>query len=235
MTSDKEALQKIFEAALKQADPTPQKRPTQAFPKTTASAQPAPSASTTTASPPKQTEIPSEPIKKPAHSQPVVDATTADEVGALLDAKLKAANLKRKRQRLVTLVVLIGAIGGAATWVIQSPERIHSLQSAGTEIKSATDIKAIVGSYQKSVDKVAARSQQIDQAMEAMGVKKDAKDDADPYMEQEMKSMMGGEGKTIGERNRGMKAAFGNKAEANGGTAKPAPKLSKEDSFDIGN
>jgi hypothetical protein len=42
-----------------------------------------------------------------------------------------------------------------------------------------------------------------------MGVSADRSKETDPYFHAEMKGMMGGKGKTVGERNAGLEKSFG--------------------------
>jgi hypothetical protein len=93
-------------------------------------------------------------------------------------------------------------------------------------------VKSLVASYQKSLDRIAARGQQVEQATAAMGVKKSAKDDEDAFMDAEMKQMMGGEGKTVGQRNRALQRNFSHMQKKAGVETKTAAVISKDESFD---
>jgi hypothetical protein len=48
-----------------------------------------------------------------------------------------------------------------------------------------------------------------------LGVSSNQAGEKDPYLDAEMSAMMGGEGKTVGQRNRLLQDKFGNKAGAN--------------------
>lgn len=79
-----------------------------------------------------------------------------------------------------------------------------------------------MGKYKKALEKVKVRSEQIDSATASMGIDPTKDDGKDPYFEDEMKQMMGGEGKTTGERNRLLKEKFGS-MEKTGKLGIPAP------------
>jgi hypothetical protein len=250
MPHSKEALEKIFEAALKEVEKPSIKRPSEAYsqPARNTPAQtetfealkpsnpiaPTSSAAVTPTQTATTTNTPTQAAATQATTQPVIDAAAANEIGEILDAKLAKTRAKRKREVLVFTLTIVGAIAGASIWVYNSPERIKALKSAGNEIRSATDVNAIVDSYQGSVDQVSKRSSQIDQATELMGAKTGSKNDPDAYMDKEMKGMMGGKGKTVGDRDKAMQSTFGDRAKEAGGVPVPKTTISKEDSFSVG-
>lgn len=208
MTTDKEKLQKLFQAAL--VDSSVEKATLQrAFPQS-ASAAPAPVA---------VVQIAPEPVAQPAPSQATtfvqplpnagLDAVAAEELRILLDEQNSRMKRKRLQGTIGTLVVFLTVTGGGFGWFVQSPERIQAFKSAIAEIRSVGDIGAIVAKYQKALDKIATRSQDINAATESMGVSSNQDGMKDVYMDAEMKQMMGGEGKTVGERNRALDEKFG--------------------------
>ena len=115
---------------------------------------------------------------------------------------------------------------------MQSPERVQAFTSAMREIRSVGDVKSLVAKYQEALERISARGQQIDQASAAMGAVVTAEDEKDPYLDEEMKAMMGGEGKTIGDRSKRMQEAFGHMENEHGQALKTAVALKKEDSFE---
>jgi hypothetical protein len=112
-----------------------------------------------------------------------------------------------------SLVVFLGITGGGFGWFVSSPDRVQAVRDAAKEIRSAGDIAGMVAKYQKALDKIATRSQDIDKATESMGVSSSLEGLKDVNMDAEMKEMMGGEGKTVGERNRLLKEKFGSVKE----------------------
>lgn len=139
-----------------------------------------------------------------------LDAVSSAELAILLDEQHQRKVRRRRRDALVTALVLFGLTGGSYGWFIQSPQRVQAFNDAIKDIRSAGDIAGIVGKYKKALEKVKVRAEQIDSATASMGVDPTKDDGKDPYFEEEMKQMMGGEGKTIGERNRLLKEKFGN-------------------------
>lgn len=227
MTTNKEALQKIFEAALKEPEPqySPttrlnSKTPTENFPKARSYGEPVPAARRVIEPVSKETITPdaSKKISTPLETTKTVNIptiaasshdTSSTELAGILDKKTAKDNSKRKAQFLTIIIVLAGGIGGGIAWLVQSPDRITELKSAAAEIQAATDVESITGEYDKSLKKVAVRGNQLDEATSALGASTELKEGEDGYMEKEMKDMMGGEGKTAGERARGMEKSFG--------------------------
>ena len=158
------------------------------------------------------------------------DAASA-ELATLLDQKMAKEKRRHQMQWMIIAAILVGGIGGSAAWFVQSPDRIDSLKSAVTEVQAATDVESLTGEYEKSLDKVAVRGSQLDQATEALGMSAELKEGEDAYMEDEMKSMMGGEGQTAGARARGMQSAFGDRAKKAGDTFQPNGEITAGDSF----
>jgi hypothetical protein len=231
--TDKEKLQKLFDAALKDPSLPVGGVPKRAFPETpshqprTPEAPPVQAAST----PAPEASAPEQPVDATPKTG-VLDDAASTELGALLDEQIAKQRRKRKREALVTAIVLLGLTGGGFAWFVQSPERIEAVTSAIREIRSVGDVKSLVAKYQAALDRIAARSQQIDQASAAMGVKHSAEDDKDPNMDAEMKQMMGGEGKTVGQRNAALQKTFGERAKANGGVPKATAALKEGESFE---
>ena len=114
----------------------------------------------------------------------------------------------------------------------QSPERMRALGEVMQDFRSVGDVKGLVAKYQDALDRISARSQQIDQATAAMGIKPSEGDEEDPYFEAEMKEMMGGEGKTVGQRNKALQDNFSHMEKKDGKALAKAAPLKEEDSFD---
>jgi hypothetical protein len=238
--TDKENLQRLFDAALK--DPTELKAapPTRAVPVSPLEAVPTPVVAPVFQA--KMTEaIPAVVVSEPATvPQPVtpptmagvLDGAASTELAALLDEQFKRKRRKRRIEALVTAAVMLSVCGGSTLWFVQNPQRVQAFKDALRDIRSVGDVKSLVAKYQKSLDRIAARGQQVEQATAAMGVKKSAKDDEDPFMDAEMKQMMGGEGKTVGERNRALQQNFSHMEKKAGVQIKAAAALSKDESFD---
>jgi hypothetical protein len=242
--TDQEKLQKLFQAALQDSSDL-NKAPTRAFP--TSASVPAPSS--VPAPMPFTQPVPVAPAPEPvpvvAEDAPAVlpsnaglDEKTSNELGALLDEQRTRLARKRRRDTLVVLGVMFALGGSGFGWFVQDPQRVQAFKDAIRDVRSVGDVKSMVAKYRESLDKVAVRGKQIEQATNAMGVVKTAADEEDPYFEEEMKDMMGGKGKTVGERNKAMKDNFGHMQKEHGvheHDKAPAPgkdtKISEEQSF----
>jgi hypothetical protein len=210
--TDQEKLQKLFDAALRDSSPV-EKTPTRAVPKPLV----APQAEPETREIPVTASVPAKAASKPADAErallsaeeiPTLDKAAAEELGILLDAQMLRQKRKRRRESLVMAVVLIGLTGGGSAWFVHSPQRVQAFLSVIAEIRSVGDIKAIVAKYEAALQRVKVRGEQIDQATTSMGVKITG-DEKDQYFNAEMKAMMGGEGKTSGDRAAMLQKSFG--------------------------
>lgn len=139
-----------------------------------------------------------------------MDSDLSAELGAILDAKVAKEKRKKRRGRIMALLILFGITGGSAGWVVTNPERYQAMKQVITDIKSASDIQGMVAKYQKALDKVAVRSEQIDAATESMGVDPRSADHMeDQGFDKEMREMMGEEGgPTTAERDKLLREKF---------------------------
>lgn len=221
MTTDKERIQKLLQAALLDTSEK-QASLVRAFPT------PAPLAAPVQATAPPTVEPapPATPATSSDFVQPLAQAglceTVSAELGVLLEEQHTRKIARRRREVVMTFVILFGLTGGSFAWFVHSPERVLAAKQAIREIKSTGDIGAIVSSYKKSLAKIGTRATDIDVATESLGVSSDQTGMADVDMDAEMKQLMGGEGKTIGERNRILKEKFGY-LEKTGGKLTPPP------------
>jgi hypothetical protein len=231
--TDKEKLQRLFDAALKDTSEV-NKTPTRAFPSPVFQAPRVlvPVVEPMVASVPAAVEkVVEDDLVVPLPNAGLDDAT-ATELGGLLDEQ--RARLKRRhlRQTVGALAVCLALTGGGYGWFIQSPARVQAIQDAVREIRSVGDIQSLVAKYQASLDRIAARSQPIDHATTAMGVEPGSGGEADPYFDTEMQARMGGEGKTVGQRNQGLQRSFETVKKQNGQTPIPVSKVSDAESFE---
>ena len=251
--TDKEKLQQLFEAALKDPTLPTAQTPKRAFPvspleQSAAILQPLthPSPFPVQAAMRPEMTMPVTPAVAPVFDAVVVpsagaaptmaavlDDAASTELAALLDEQNKRKTRKRRMEALVTAAVLVGSAGGGTLWFVQSPDRVAAFKEVMGDFRSLGDVKSLVAKYQDALDRIGARGKQIDQATAAMGVKKSAKDDEDPFFEKEMQDMMGGadKGKTVGQRNRLLQKNFSEMAEKNGGVPKTTVALKEDESF----
>ncbi len=219
--TDKEKLQKLFQAAL--LDVSEEKVTlARAYPKSTLDTMAA-QASLQVAPPVAAQPVPEPVAMVPAQVvapaaaadfvQPMenagLDAAAAEELRILLEEQNLRMKRKRRRETVGALAVFFALTGGGFGWFVQSPDRVQAVRSAITEIRSVGDIGSIIAKYQKALDKIGTRSQDIAAATESMGVSSNQNGMKDVYMDSEMKEMMGGEGKTVGERNKLLQEKFG--------------------------
>lgn len=163
---------------------------------------------------------------------PELDREAAEELGRLLDERIARKRRRRKLELLVTLILFVGTTGGGAAWFVQSPDRMQALREAIRDVRSYGDIKSMVAKYQEYINKIGVRNKQIDQASSVMGVDLARVDRTDDTMDAEMKQMMGKEGgKTLGERNKALHAAFGDRVKQAGGTLKADVALKENEQF----
>ena len=127
-----------------------------------------------------------------------------------MDEKISKEKRRRKRGFLVTILFFVGVTGGAAGWVVSDPDRFEAMKSAIAEIKSVGDVQGMVAKYQKALDKVAVRGEQIDAATISMGVDPTSVDEhEDPGFDKEMQAMMGEDGgKTTAARDKLLREKF---------------------------
>lgn len=231
--TDKEKLQKLFDAALRApAEPIVTKPALPAATRATvpAAAKPVPVAAplpTPAVAPVQSAAVPNA-AAKPAPAAPPVNAgldeETSAELAALLDARHQRTRRKNRIGSLVTTVVFLGLAGGGYGWFVQSPQRVQAFQDAMQDIKSVGDVTSIASKYNQSLAKIKVSSDRINSATASLGVDPTKDDGKGPDLDAEMKGMMGGEGKTAGDRNRLLKEKFGamGKSSANPGVPTPA-------------
>ena len=227
MTTDNDRIQKLFQAALLDTS-VKQASLARAFPAAaTVQTQALAPAPVPSVSPPVSEAAPeAAPAISSDFVQPLAQAglceTVSTELGMLLEEQHRRKVSRRRREVLMTFVILFGLTGGSFAWFVHSPQRVLAAKQAIKEIRSAGDVGAIVASYKKALAKIGTRATDIDGATESMGVSSDQTGMKDVDMDAEMKQLMGGEGKTVGERNRLLREKFGY-LEKTGGKLTPPP------------
>lgn len=162
--------------------------------------------------------------------QSSLDMGISAELGAIMDAKIVREKRKRRRSLIFMLLFFVGITGGAAGWVVSNPARFAEMKKVVAEIRSVGDIEGMVAKYQKALDKVAVRSEQIDAATVSMGVDPaSAADMEDQGFDKEMRDMMGEDGgPTSASRNAKLQGEFKHVQES-GSLMKGADEKSSED------
>lgn len=238
--TDKQKLQQLFDAALKTPVANEGVAPKRAFPTPVFDSVPesAPAAMPVfqpvpAAAAPQPQAIFDKVEETPAAAEaPALDKEAAEELGRLLDERIVRKRRRRKIELVVTLILFFGGTAGGTAWFVQSPARIIALKEAIRDIRSYGDINSMVAKYQEYINKIGVRNKQIDQASTNLGIDTTKVAPGDETMDAEFKQMMGSEGgKTLGQRNKAMHAAFGNRAEQAGGTLKADVALKDEEKF----
>ena len=233
--TDKEKLNQLFQAALKDAA-NDTKPLTRVFPKqeTAPMPTPLPQPEPVIAAIP-ATLVVTEPLVVPM-ANAGLDEEASAELGKLLDEQMARKKRRHRRGSLLALAACLALTGGSYGWFVHSPDRVEAFHQVIKDIKASGDLKGMVASYTKALEKISTRSTQIDQSTMAMGVSANQDGLKDVNFDAEMKGMMGGEGKTAGERSQMLQQAFGKKI---GNTETPTipvtkqvAKIAKEESFE---
>ncbi|MCU0777918.1 MAG: hypothetical protein MUF86_09680 [Akkermansiaceae bacterium] len=216
--TNQEKLQQLFDAALKSQ---PEDFGTHPVKKRAVPTSQSPAPQAPVPVPGKPLPTPAVMAETPDGGSPDTNRTLSreesDKLGILLDEQLRRRRRRHRMEALVTALVLFAMTGGGLAWFVGDANRVQAFQEAMRDIRSVGDIKAMVASYQESLARISARTGQIDQASLAMGINPADCQDEDPYMESEMREMMGAEGgKTVGARNKQLMEKFGDKAAGNG-------------------
>ena len=157
------------------------------------------------------TEAKAEPaVRRDQQGEASLGNTVNAELASIMDEKVAKAKRRRRRGFAITLLFLLGLAGGAIGWVVSNPDRYEALKMALAEIKSVGDVKGMAAKYQKALDKVAVRGQQIDDAAASMGVDPAAAGEGgNSGFDKEMKEMMGEDGgKTTADRDKILREKF---------------------------
>ena len=151
-------------------------------------------------------------IETPAAS--VLQHQTDPELGALIEERDARMKKKHSRQLRYANLTLLGIVAFGGVWYVCSTTAQTAVKNLIPAIRqSGNDVKmlgSILGQFDKSLQKVATRSSQIDEASRSIGADPNAvgaKDD--PQMESEMNQLTGGEGGTTAGRDRALKEKFG--------------------------
>lgn len=142
-----------------------------------------------------------------------------EDLVALLEEQAERLR-KRRRGANWVIVAFFGLLfTSASAWYVSSENNqrkvadlILDFKSSGKDFKMIANPTGIADQYDKALEEIGSRSKDIDQASASLGV--DPTTVVEDGMEAEMKEMAGGEGRTVGERNRLLKAKLGVFADA---------------------
>jgi hypothetical protein len=230
MTTDKEKLQKLFEAALREPEPTTVNNRENSPP----SATPVAVQPTVPTSQERDCGASCEPLKP--EPMAVVASSMSDaaseELAGLLDDQHRRKSRRRRLETLVTLCVLFGGMAGGWVWFNSDAHRKQALREVLNDIHTLNDARLIAAKYENALDRIATRSRQIDQASATLG--------ADPTqpasggaLDSQMKEFSGGTATPI-ERAELPKRSLSNSSESTGAPS-PEPEAGQptpnEDTF----
>lgn len=139
------------------------------------------------------------------------EMSESEEFNAIMEAKMAKSRKKNGRSFLFTLLLVGVPVLGGGGWFVSDPARINAVRTTIAEIRSVGDIKAMLETYQKSLDKIAVRGDQLDEATSMLGIDptKVSEDDGG-HFDKEMRSLSGEDGgPTVTDRNEALRKKFG--------------------------
>ncbi len=121
-----------------------------------------------------------------------LDEDANSEFERITDKKIAKAKAKRRRERLMFYGLLIGSVVGAGGWLAIHPDKMEYIKGILVEIRTAIDPTAAAAKYDKSLEKIGKRGDELDSASGALGGKEVKGDD--PGSGKEMKQLSGEDG-----------------------------------------
>lgn len=162
---------------------------------------------------------PDSPIHQSAPAKAEEVPQIEEDLSVLLDEQARRLKKKRQRANWVILLFLFTLGGSGGAWYAKSPENraavaevLQNLKEGRKDLAMVTDPVAMAEQFDESLAEINTRKEAIDQASFAMGI--DPTNVAEDGMNAEMKEMMGGEGRTISERNLLLQRKMGGFAKA---------------------
>ncbi|MES2983219.1 MAG: hypothetical protein V4727_12975 [Verrucomicrobiota bacterium] len=133
-----------------------------------------------------------------------LDENINAEFEELTNKKIAKERAKRRRDRVVFYVLLIGAVAGAGGWLVTHPDQMEMVKKTLGEIRLAIDPTAVAGKYDKSLEKVGERGDQLGEASNMLGGTE--VEGEDPGLDKEMKEIAGeGAGLSPSEKQKKLK------------------------------
>jgi len=137
-----------------------------------------------------------------------------DDLAELLDAQAQRLQKKRGHANWFILAVLLGIGGTGYGWYASSAENqaqvaqlIQNLKEGKKDFALVSDPTKMAEQFDESLAEISTRKDDIDLAAQAMGV--DTGNVVEDGMDAEMLDMMGGEGRTVGQRNKLLQQKMG--------------------------
>lgn len=136
-----------------------------------------------------------------------LDDDTNAEFQEIINKKIAKERSKRRRDRVIFYVLLIGVSVGGAGWFLSDPGNMKSFNKILAEIRLAVDPTAVAEKYDKSLEKVAERGDQLGEAAGMIGGKE--VEGEDQSLDEEMKKIAGDEaGLSVAEKQKKLKEKF---------------------------
>jgi hypothetical protein len=149
-------------------------------------------------------EVASEEVVLDEKAVASLDENVNAEFEQITNKKIANAKAKRSRDRLMLYVLLIGSVVGGGGWLMKNPDKMESIQNILVEIRTTIDPTEAAGKYDKSLEKVAERGNQLGDASSMLGGNQVEGDD--PGFDEEMKQISGEDsGLSPGEKQKKLK------------------------------
>ncbi len=136
------------------------------------------------------------------------------ELRAMIDEREAKKQTTQKRQSLAVTLSLLAMLAAAGGWFAVSPSAQAKVAKVVPLFKeSLRDVKALANTkenFDKQLEQVGSRNNQIDDATRALGVDPTTvPDEAGAELDTALQDMMGGEGRTTSERNKEVQEKLG--------------------------
>lgn len=159
------------------------------------------------------------PPHTPAHASLPEAPQLEEDLSVLLDEQARRLKKKRQRANWFILVVLLALGGSGGAWYAKSPENraavaqfIQHIKEGRKDLALVADPVAMAQQFDESLAEINTRKDAIAEASQSMGVNTD--NVVEDGLNAEMKDMMGGEGRTVAERNAMLREKMGGFADA---------------------
>ncbi|MBC8128552.1 MAG: hypothetical protein H8M99_15545 [Gloeobacteraceae cyanobacterium ES-bin-144] len=142
-----------------------------------------------------------------------------EDLAALLDEQSVRLRKRRRRANWVILAIFGGLMAYGSVWYSASAanqqtlaELLLNIRQSGKDFKMIGSVLGIKSQYDKALDKIGTRKDDVQKAAASMGV--DPSKYKEDGMDAEMRDMQGGDGPTVNDRNKLLQNTLGKFAEA---------------------
>ncbi len=120
-----------------------------------------------------------------------LDENANAEFEAITDKKIAKAKAKRRRERVVFFLLLIGSVVGAGGWLVTNPDKMEAVKKILVQLRTSVDPTAVAAGYDESLEKIGEHGNTLDDATAMLGGKKGEGDDES--MDKELQQLAGEE------------------------------------------